>query len=55
MMFHSSELMPGGSESYRTATSIEALYRTFEGTFATLAKDGCEGITLSDYARTLRA
>jgi hypothetical protein len=55
MMFHSSELMPAGSESFPTAASIERLYRTFEGTFAYLARHGYEGITLSDFARTYRA
>jgi hypothetical protein len=52
MMFHSSELMPGGSESFPTAASIERLYRTFEDTFAHLAVDGHEGVTLSAYARS---
>jgi hypothetical protein len=51
MMFHSSELMPGGSESFPTEKSIEKLYDMMRGTFVHLAKNGCQGVTLSDFAR----
>ena len=51
MMFHSSELMPGGSESFPTAGSIERMFGMLESTFAHLAKAGCAGITLSDFAQ----
>lgn len=50
MMFHSSELMPGGSPHNPTAESVEELYRRFEGIFAYLAGQGVEGITLSAFA-----
>jgi hypothetical protein len=51
MMLHSSELMPGGSRSYKTADSIERLYHMLRGTFEYLAKRKCTGITLSNFAR----
>ncbi len=51
MMFHSSELMPGGSESFPTPASIEKLYAMMQGTLAHLSKSGCEGVTLSAFAR----
>ena len=50
MMFHSSELMPGGSESFPTAGSIEKLFGMLEATFAFLSARGCTGITLADFA-----
>ena len=48
-MIHSSELMPGGSPTFRTEESIEKLYKDLEVLFGTLAKN-YEGITLSGYA-----
>lgn len=51
MMFHSSELMPGGSESFPTAQSIEKLFAMIRGTLAHLSESGCEGVTLSEFAR----
>ncbi len=50
MMFHSSELMPGGSESFPTAGSIETLFGMLESTFAFLHARGCKGVTLGDFA-----
>ncbi len=50
MMFHSSELMPGGSGSFPTAGSIERLFAMLESTFAFLAQKGCTGVTLGDFA-----
>jgi hypothetical protein len=50
MMFHSSELMPGGSESFPTAASIEKLFGMLESTFAFLSAQGCKGVSLGDFA-----
>lgn len=47
-MLHSSELMPGGSPTFPSRESIEALYDTLEALF-TAAQDVFEGCTLSDY------
>ncbi len=55
MMFHSSELMPGGSESFPTASSIERLFAMLESTFAFLAARGCTGISLGDFAEKYTA
>ena len=52
MMFHSSELMPGGSPYNPTEDSIEQLYARFERVFAQLAVDGCRGATLSEFAQS---
>ncbi len=51
MMFHSSELMPGGSPTFPDAASIEELYETFSGLFAALAGEGARGLTLTEFAR----
>jgi hypothetical protein len=50
MMFHSSELMAGGSPYNPDGPSIERLYQRLEGVFHTLADDGCKGATLSQLA-----
>lgn len=47
-MLHSSELMPGGSPTFPSQESIEALYHDLEALF-TAARDVFEGYTLSDY------
>ncbi|HYT37499.1 MAG TPA: hypothetical protein VEL49_09995 [Ktedonobacteraceae bacterium] len=47
-MLHSSELMPGGSPTFPSRESIEALYDALEALF-TAAQDVFEGYTLSDY------
>jgi hypothetical protein len=47
---HSSEFMPGGSPSFRTDDSIEALYCDMEQLFAAIAEDFV-GSGLTDYAR----
>jgi hypothetical protein len=47
-MLHSSELMPGGSPSFKTAESIERLYKDLETIFNRIAQ-GFKGITLKDY------
>lgn len=53
-MLHSSELMPGGSPTFRTPEAIENLYRDLEALFAAAAKDFA-GETLSEFARHFRA
>jgi hypothetical protein len=47
-MLHSSELMPGGSPTFRNAESIENLYNHLEILFSIISKD-FQGITLKDY------
>lgn len=49
MMFHSSELMPGGSPYGPTEESIEKLYGKFESVFKYLSRANCEGATLSQF------
>ncbi len=48
LMFHSSELMPGGSPYYPTAESIEELYMRLDALFAFVTENGGKGTTLSD-------
>lgn len=48
-MLHSSELMPGGSPTFRTAEQIEALYEHLEKVFARLGSRGASGQTLSEF------
>ena len=55
MMFHSSELLAGASESFATEASIEGVFAMLEATLARLHADGCTGVTLSDYAASLAA
>jgi len=47
-MLHSSELMPGGSPTFRSAAEIEALYGDLDALFARAGRD-CTGVTLSEY------
>jgi hypothetical protein len=54
MMLHSSELMPGGSPTFRSAESIEVLYRDMRALFA-LASINCEPRTLTEFARDCAA
>ena len=51
MMLHSSELLPGGSESFFDEASIEKLFVMVEGTLATLRDHGVRGVTLGEYRR----
>ncbi|GMV97051.1 MAG: hypothetical protein AMXMBFR83_14100 [Phycisphaerae bacterium] len=51
MIFHSSELMPGGSPYFPDEASIERLYETLEAVFAGLAARGARGARLTDFAR----
>jgi hypothetical protein len=52
-MLHSSEFMPGGSPTFPSAESIEALYDDIEAVFST-ASSYFEGLTLSDYYHRFR-
>lgn len=47
-MLHSSEFMPGGSPTFKTAADIEALYDNLEQLFSYL-QERCVGMTLTDY------
>ena len=47
-LVHSSELMPGGSPRFRTATGIERLYASLEALFAELSA-WCKGLTLAEF------
>ena len=49
-MIHSSELMQGGSPTFKTQKSIENLYYDMEIVFATAAKY-CRGVGISEYAK----
>jgi hypothetical protein len=53
-MLHSSELMPGGSPTFRTDDSIENLYEDLEALFAEGAKH-FRGATLSGFAEAYAA
>lgn len=52
MMFHSSELMPGGSPYNRDEAAIERLYQKLERVFAHLQDQDCDGRTLTEFARS---
>jgi len=47
-MLHSSELMPGGSPSFRDASDIERLYERLEMLFGQL-RGWCRGMTLQEF------
>jgi hypothetical protein len=49
MMFHSSELMPGGSPFWPDATGVEHLYAILERAFAHALNDDAEGVTLETF------
>ena len=51
---HSSEFMPGGSPTFQTPESIEALYRDLEQLFAR-ASTSFAGATLSEFERSFSA
>jgi hypothetical protein len=48
-MLHSSELMPGGSPTFKTAEQIETLYEHLAKLFSHVASLGVTGNTLTDY------
>jgi hypothetical protein len=52
-MLHSSELMPGGSPSFRTVRDIERLYEDMEVLFGELAS-WCRGMTLEEFDSRMR-
>lgn len=52
-MLHSSELMPGGSPTFETKESIEALYRDLDVLFEHISKE-YEGMTVGDYGDLIR-
>ena len=51
-MLHSSELMPGGSPTFRTNEEIEKLYSDLETLFAYVSTF-CDGRTLKEYSKDL--
>lgn len=53
MIFHSSELMPGGSKNTKTKESIEQLYKIFQSLLQFLSHEHVESVTLADYARSM--
>ncbi len=52
MIFHSSELMAGGSKNTTTHASIEQMYALFTSLFQFLAHKQIAGVTLTDYAKS---
>src|SRR5437868_889655 len=48
LMLHSSELMPGGSPTFRTAAAVERLYADLEALFEDLSA-WCAGLTLREF------
>jgi hypothetical protein len=50
LMFHSSELMPGGSPYYPDGPSVERLYMVLTGLFESLHGHGVVGATLTEFA-----
>jgi hypothetical protein len=52
MMFHSSELMPGGSPYHRDEAAIDRLHEKLETVFGHLQDEGCTGRTLTEFAQT---
>lgn len=49
-MIHSSELMPGGSPTFKDEKAIEWLYKKLDELFDYINKLGYKGISLKDYA-----
>jgi hypothetical protein len=54
-MLHSSELMPGGSPTFRTEAAVEHLYDDLGALFAHAAARGGRGMTLGEFAAEWRA
>lgn len=55
MMFHSSELMPGGSPMWPTGAAVQTLYGLLDRFFAFIVEAGAVPVTLSGAARELRS
>ena len=53
-MLHSSELMPGGSPTFKLKGQIDSLYKDLDTVFNELVKDNYVGIGLTDYSRIIR-
>ena len=51
-MIHSSELMPGGSPTFKSERSIEKMYRDLEAVFERI-RNSYKGISLTGYAQKL--
>ena len=51
-MIHSSELMPGGSPTFKSEEDIEKLYHDLEIIFERISK-GFEGATVSEYGNSI--
>lgn len=51
-MIHSSELMPGGSPTFKTSEEIELLYESLEKLFRAVSDLGCAGMTLDEFRTT---
>jgi len=54
MMFHSSELMPGGSIYWKDNEAVEKLYALLEGLFIALADRKIHSATLTEAAKSYR-
>ncbi len=52
-MLHSSELMPGGSSTFKTQESIEHLYKDINKVFSVASNDFV-GMTIGEYGRNLK-
>jgi hypothetical protein len=48
-MLHSSEFMPGGSPTFRSQTSIEALYDDLGALFSEVTRLGFNGLTMAEF------
>lgn len=56
MLFHSSELLPGGSPYYATAAAVDGLFDALARLFELVIKElGAEGRTYSAYAKSAQA
>jgi walW protein len=53
-MIHSSELMPGGSPTFKTEESIEELYRLLEQLFDYIKNLGYDGISLRNFGKEIK-
>ena len=48
-MLHSSEFMPGGSPTFKTADDIESLFESLEVLFEAASQAKCKGTTLNEF------
>lgn len=53
-MLHSSELMPGGSPTFKGKAEIEKLYKDLDILFQAIKQYGFHGIGISDYAKRVK-